>query len=120
VTWLLEERHPTGTKHWSGTNNHLSHQIFHRPGSTLNAFTHFAFSSCHKTIVLGDLQVLFQLVASYPFKGAGKVVNILFNIMTHTINEHSRVEDHSEEGIARFVAQHECVERCKELGLESL
>ncbi|KAJ7577901.1 kinase-like domain-containing protein, partial [Mycena floridula] len=113
VTWLLEERRPTGTKRWSGTNDHPSHHS-NRLGSTLNAFAHFAFLYSHKTLSLRTCKV------SCPFKGAGKVVNILFDIMTHTINEDSGVGDHGEEGIAQFVAQHECVERCKELGLESL
>ncbi|KAJ7573523.1 hypothetical protein C8J56DRAFT_903326 [Mycena floridula] len=112
VTWLLEELRPKGCKRWSGTNNHpVQHS---KLGTTLNAFAHFAFLYTNNTVVLADLQT------SPARDHHGKAINVLFDIMTHTINEDSGVGDFGPDGIAIFVDLHECVDHCRGLRLESL
>ncbi|KAJ7596226.1 hypothetical protein C8J56DRAFT_884344 [Mycena floridula] len=91
VAWLLEELCPKGCKWWSGTNNHpVQHS---KLGTTLNAFAHFHSSS--------------------PARDRhDKAINVLFDIMTHTINEDSGVGDFGPDGIAIFVDQHDILWKC--------
>ncbi|KAF8177118.1 hypothetical protein K438DRAFT_2042159 [Mycena galopus ATCC 62051] len=46
--------------------------------------------------------------------------SILFDLMSHTLSGDSGAGDHGGDVIQTFVDQHECSQRCKQLGLEQL
>ncbi|KAJ7851420.1 hypothetical protein B0H14DRAFT_2581445 [Mycena olivaceomarginata] len=45
---------------------------------------------------------------------------VLFDLMSHTITGNSGGGDHGQDGIKTFVDQHECGQRCAQMGLEPL
>ncbi|KAJ7789671.1 kinase-like domain-containing protein, partial [Mycena olivaceomarginata] len=101
VIWLFEPRRLTKVTHWSGTNEYLPwHQ--NKLGSTLNAFTHYAYLLSQKSTVLADLQT------ATAVKENGEGVQVLFDVMTHTLNGSSGVGDHGQPGINTFLKKHEC------------
>ncbi|KAJ6580234.1 kinase-like domain-containing protein, partial [Mycena sp. CBHHK59/15] len=110
VVWLFEPRRSSTVKHWSGTNDYPAwHQS--KLGNTLGAFTHWAYLFSQESIVLADLQT----AAAIDKNGEG--IQVLFDVMTHTLDGSSGVGDHGEPGIKTFLEKHECVNRCKYLRL---
>ncbi|KAJ7474554.1 kinase-like domain-containing protein [Mycena galericulata] len=108
--WLFEPRRNSKVFYWSGTNDHPAWPKS-KIGSTLNAFVHFTYIFSQESTVLADLQTAAAVDEN------GEPVHVLFDIMTHTIDGSSGVGDHGETGISTFLAQHACVNRCKNLGL---
>ncbi|KAJ7260157.1 hypothetical protein C8J57DRAFT_1233171 [Mycena rebaudengoi] len=47
----------------------------------------------------------------------GEGIQVLFDVMTHTLDGASGVGDHGKSGIDAFLAKHECVTRCTHLRL---
>ncbi|KAJ7686042.1 kinase-like domain-containing protein, partial [Mycena olivaceomarginata] len=110
VIWLLEPRRSSRVKHWSGTNEYPPwHQ--NKLGSTFNAFAHYMYLFSQESTVLADL----KLKVSVNENGQG--IEVLFDMMTHTINRSSGVGDHGKTGIKTFLEKHECVNRCAHLRL---
>ncbi|KAJ6560678.1 hypothetical protein B0H10DRAFT_1845638, partial [Mycena sp. CBHHK59/15] len=55
IVWLFEPRRSSKVQHWSGTNVYPPwHQ--NKLGSTLNAFTHYAYLFSQESTVFADLQ----------------------------------------------------------------
>ncbi|KAJ6618471.1 hypothetical protein B0H10DRAFT_2217608 [Mycena sp. CBHHK59/15] len=52
-------------------------------------------------------------------KENGEGVQVLFDVMTHTLNGSSGVGDHGQPGINTFLKKHECRNRCCNLRLSS-
>ncbi|KAJ7779278.1 kinase-like domain-containing protein, partial [Mycena olivaceomarginata] len=97
-------------KHWSGTNEYPPwHQ--NKLGSTLNAFVHYVYLFSQESTVLADLQTATAVNEN------GQGIEVLFDMMTHTINRSSGVGDHEKTGIKTFLEKHECVNRCTHLRL---
>ncbi|KAJ7501191.1 kinase-like domain-containing protein, partial [Mycena galericulata] len=110
VIWLFEPRRSSKAKHWSGTNEYPPwHQ--NKLGSTLNAFTHYAYIFSLESTALCDLQT------STVINDKGDGIQVLFDVMTHTLDGSSGVGDHGETGIQTFLEKHECVNRCNHLRL---
>ncbi|KAJ7882121.1 hypothetical protein B0H13DRAFT_1456654, partial [Mycena leptocephala] len=87
-------------------------------GSTLNTFTHYAYLLSQETTVLADLQT------ATAVKENGERVQVLFGVMTHTLNGYvtpvsgsSSVGDHGQPGIDTFLKKYECGNRCRSLRL---
>ncbi|KAF8125226.1 kinase-like domain-containing protein, partial [Mycena galopus ATCC 62051] len=113
ITWLLEpERGNVQFRKYSGTLEHPRHSD--KQGATINAFQHFVYINSNKSLVLADIQ------ASESHNSASKA-SVLFDLMLHTITgQVLGGGDHGEDGIQTFVDQHECGERCAQMGLEPL
>ncbi|KAJ7261489.1 kinase-like domain-containing protein [Mycena rebaudengoi] len=110
VIWLCEPRRSSLVKHWSGTNEYPPwHQ--NKLGSTLNAFAHYAYLFSQESTVLADLQT------ATVINEDGEGIQVLFDVMTHTLDGASGVGDHGKSGIDAFLAKHECVTRCTHLRL---
>ncbi|KAF7364534.1 Kinase-like protein [Mycena venus] len=110
VIWLFEPRRSSKVKHWSGTNEYPSwHQ--NKLGSTLNAFSHWAYLFSQESTVFSDLQTA-TAINEY-----GDGVQVLFDVMTHTLDKSSGVGDHGKTGIDIFLKKHECGNRCSHLRL---
>ncbi|KAF8133559.1 kinase-like domain-containing protein, partial [Mycena galopus ATCC 62051] len=113
ITWLLEpERGNVQFRKYSGTLEHPRHSD--KQGATINAFQHFVYINSNKSLVLADIQ------ASESHDSASKA-SVLFDLMSHTITgQVLGGGDHGEDGIKTFVDQHECGQRCAQMGLETL
>lgn len=61
IVWLFEPRRSSKVKHWSGTNEYPSWKR-NKVGSTLSAFTHYAYITSHESTVFCDLQSKFCVV----------------------------------------------------------
>ncbi|KAJ6494449.1 hypothetical protein C8R45DRAFT_824724, partial [Mycena sanguinolenta] len=104
IIWLLEPRQSSRVKHWSGTNEYPPwHQ--NKLGSTLNAFAHYV----QESTVLAGLQTATAVNEN------GQGIEVLFDMMTHTINRSSGVGDHGKTGIKTFLEKHKCVNQCADL-----
>ncbi|KAJ7797900.1 kinase-like domain-containing protein, partial [Mycena olivaceomarginata] len=106
ITWLLEpERGNVQLRKYSGTLEHPRYSD--KQGAMINAFQHFIYLNSNKSLVLADIQ-------------ASKA-SVLFDLMSHTLTGQVLGEgDHGEDSIKTFVDQHECDQRCAQMGLESL
>ncbi|KAJ7096943.1 kinase-like domain-containing protein, partial [Mycena epipterygia] len=113
VIWLFEPRRSSQVKHWSGTNEHPPWPQ-NKLGSTLNAFVHYAYLFSQESTVLVDLQ---SGLDSLFIDEDGEGIQVLFDVMTHTLDGASGVGDHGKSGINAFLAKHECVTRCTHLRL---
>jgi hypothetical protein len=94
VVWLFEPRRSSKVIHWSGTNEYPAwHQ--NKLGSTLNAFSHYVYLLSQESIVLADLQSVFNYISHlafaylvFPAASAvnenGEGIQVLFDIMAHT------------------------------------
>ncbi|KAK6984680.1 kinase-like domain-containing protein, partial [Favolaschia claudopus] len=112
VTWLLErERSNFQFRKFSGTLDHPHYTD--KQGATINSFQHFTYLYSNRTLVLADIQ------ASESGNPSTHVA-ILFDLMSHTIDGNSGAGDHGEAGIKSFVNQHKCVQKCAQMGLDSL
>ncbi|KAF8131324.1 kinase-like domain-containing protein, partial [Mycena galopus ATCC 62051] len=112
ITWLLEpERGNVQSRKYSGTLEHPRYSD--KQGATINAFQHFVYLNSNKSLVLADIQ------ASESHNSASKA-SVLFDLMSHTLTGNSGGGDHGEDGIKTFVDQHECGQRCSQMGLEPL
>ncbi|KAJ7806639.1 hypothetical protein B0H14DRAFT_3152843 [Mycena olivaceomarginata] len=110
VIWLFEPRCSSPVKHWSGTNEYPAwHQ--NKLGSTLNAFAHYVYLFSQESTVPADLQT------ARVVNENGEGVQVLFDIMTRTLNGLSGVGDHGKSGITGFLKKHECGNRCYNLRL---
>ncbi|KAJ6510988.1 kinase-like domain-containing protein [Mycena sanguinolenta] len=110
VIWLFEPRRSSKVERWSGTNDYPPwHQ--NKLGSTMNTFTHFVYLFSQESTVPADLQT------STVVQESGDAVQILFDIMTHTLDGSSGVGDHGQAGILAFLAKHQCRKRCSNLRL---
>ncbi|KAJ6491126.1 kinase-like domain-containing protein [Mycena sanguinolenta] len=110
VIWLFEPRRSSKVERCSGTNNYPPwHQ--NKLGSTMNTFTHFVYLFSQESTVPADLQT------STVVQESGDAVQILFDIMTHTLDGSSGVGDHGQAGILAFLAKHQCGKRCSNLRL---
>ncbi|KAJ7904153.1 kinase-like domain-containing protein, partial [Mycena leptocephala] len=112
VIWLFEPRRLSKAKHWSGTNEYLP-WYQNKLGSTLNTFTHYAYLLSQETTVLADLQT------ATAVKENGEGVQVLFDVITHTLDGSSGVGDHGQTGINTFLKKHKCGNRCCSLPLSS-
>ncbi|KAJ6611954.1 kinase-like domain-containing protein, partial [Mycena sp. CBHHK59/15] len=107
IIWLFEPRRSSKVKHWSGTNEYPPwHQ--NKLGSTLNAFAHYAYL---------ESTVLTNLQTTTVINENGENIQVLFDVMTHTLDGSSGVGDHGKPGIDTFLKKHECVNRCTHLRL---
>ncbi|KAJ7167782.1 kinase-like domain-containing protein [Mycena filopes] len=112
ITWLLErERGNVQFRKYSGTLEHPRYTD--KQGATVNAFQHFTYVNSNKALVLADIQ-------SSESHDASNKSAILFDLMSHTLTGDSGAGDHGDKGIQTLVDQHECGQRCIQLGLESL
>ncbi|KAK7001184.1 kinase-like protein [Favolaschia claudopus] len=120
ITWLIErERGDVQLRKYSGTLDHPRYSD--KQGATINLFQHYVYLFSHKTLVLADIQ------ASESHDRRSHT-SILFDLMSHTVNgSHHRLfssesgaGDHGEQGIKSFIDQHECVQKCAQMGLEAL
>ncbi|KAJ7236693.1 hypothetical protein C8J57DRAFT_1529988 [Mycena rebaudengoi] len=92
IVWLFEPRRSTKVKHWSGTNEYPPwHQ--NKLGSTLNAFAHYAYLFSLESTVFCDLQT----AIATDIDGNG--IEMLFDVMTHTLDMASGVGDHGKPGL---------------------
>ncbi|KAJ7693858.1 kinase-like domain-containing protein, partial [Mycena rosella] len=108
IVWLFEPRCSSTVSHWSGTNEYPPwHQ--HKLSSTLNTFTHYAYLLSLESTVLADLQSVLR---------DGNGIQVLFDVMSHTLDGSSGVGDHGVAGINTFLKKHECVDRCRQLRLQ--
>ncbi|KAJ7699469.1 hypothetical protein B0H14DRAFT_3174053 [Mycena olivaceomarginata] len=76
-------------------------------------FKHFTYLNSNKNLLLADIQ-------SSESHDPSTKASILFDLMSHTLSGDSGAGDHGDDGIQTFVDQHECGQRCKQLGLEQL
>ncbi|KAJ7239857.1 kinase-like domain-containing protein [Mycena rebaudengoi] len=83
-----------------------------KQGATINAFQHFTYINSNKSLVLADIQ-------SSESHAASQKSSILFDLMSHTMTGDSGAGDHGDKGIQTFVDQHQCGQRCNQLGLQS-
>ncbi|KAJ7496157.1 kinase-like domain-containing protein [Mycena galericulata] len=112
VTWLLErERGNVQFRKFSGTLEHPRYTD--KQGATINVFQHFIYINSNKALVLADIQ-------SSESHDASQKSSILFDLMSHTLTGDSGAGDHGDKGIQTFVDQHECGQRCIQLGLQAL
>ncbi|KAJ7497926.1 hypothetical protein B0H11DRAFT_2189984 [Mycena galericulata] len=74
---------------------------------------HFMYINSNKALVLADIQ-------SSESHDASQKSSILFDLMSHTLTGDSGAGDHGDKGIQTFVDQHECGQRCIQLGLQAL
>ncbi|KAJ7145568.1 kinase-like domain-containing protein, partial [Mycena epipterygia] len=111
IVWFFEPRHSSTVSHWSGTNEYPP---WHRNklGSTLNTFTHYAYLLSLESTVLADLQTATTIDED------GNGIQVLFDVMSHTLDASSGVGDHGMTGIDTFLEKHECMDRCKQLHLQ--
>ncbi|KAJ7849499.1 kinase-like domain-containing protein [Mycena olivaceomarginata] len=112
ITWLLEpERGNVQFRKYSGTLEHPRYSD--KQGATINAFQHLVYLNSNKSLVLADIQT------SKSHNSASKA-SVLFDLISHTLTGNSGGGDHGEDGIKTFVDQHECGQRCAQMGLEPL
>ncbi|KAK7006853.1 kinase-like protein [Favolaschia claudopus] len=112
ITWLIErERGDVQLRKYSGTLDHPSYSD--KQGATINLFQHYVYLFSRKTLVLADIQ-------ASESHDKHSHTSILFDLMSHTINGESGAGDHGEQGIKSFVDQHNCVQKCAQMGLEAL
>ncbi|KAG6907096.1 hypothetical protein DXG01_010545 [Tephrocybe rancida] len=107
--WLVELRRTTSVVKFSGTLVHPKRED--KAGKTITAFAHFVYEVSQKTMVATG--------SPMSAKG-GRVITVLFDLMTHTSDTSSGVGDHGEDGIATFVEQHICDFFCRSLDLAPL
>ncbi|KAJ7797992.1 hypothetical protein B0H14DRAFT_2618364 [Mycena olivaceomarginata] len=110
VIWLFETRRSSPVKHWGGTNEYPA-WYQNKLGSILNAFAHYVYLFSQESTVPADLQTATVVNEN------GEGVQVLFEIMTHTLNGLSGVGDHGKSGITCFLKKHECGNRCHNLRL---
>ncbi|KAJ7186348.1 kinase-like domain-containing protein, partial [Mycena pura] len=110
IIWLFEARRSSQVKHWSGTNDYPAWHN-NKLNSTLNAFAHYVYLSSAKSTVLADLQTATVVDEN------GEGIQVLFDVMTRTLDGSSGVGDHGRSGIDTFLEKHECVNRCTDLRL---
>ncbi|KAJ6611721.1 kinase-like domain-containing protein, partial [Mycena sp. CBHHK59/15] len=102
VIWLFEPRRSSKVIHWSGTNEYPAwHQ--NKLGSTLNTFAHYVYLFSQESTVLADLQTATAVNEN------GDGIQVLFDMMAHTTDGSSGVDDHGQTGIETFLKKHECV-----------
>ncbi|KAJ7758933.1 kinase-like domain-containing protein, partial [Mycena maculata] len=110
IVWLFKPRRSSKVKRWSGTNEYPAWEQ-NKLGNTLNAFSHYVYLFSQESTVLADL----QMATAVDENGEG--IEVLFVVMTHTLNGASGVGDHGKTGIETFLDKHECVNRCNYLRL---
>ncbi|KAJ6474519.1 kinase-like domain-containing protein [Mycena vulgaris] len=81
------------------------------PASTLNTFTHYAYLFSLESMVLADLQ------SATIVDENGEGIQVLFDVMSHTLDGSSGVGDHAIPGVNTFLQKHECGNRCRNLHL---
>ncbi|KAJ6602925.1 hypothetical protein B0H10DRAFT_1823046, partial [Mycena sp. CBHHK59/15] len=102
VIWLFEPRRSSKVKHWSGTNEYPPwHQ--NKLGSTLTAFAHYAYLFSLESTVFCDLQSMSYFVLVHSSLGVcsdqyflaaaaidenGDAIQVLFDMMTHTLDQY--------------------------------
>ncbi|KAK7006593.1 kinase-like protein [Favolaschia claudopus] len=97
ITWLIErERGDVQLRKYSGTLDHPSYSD--KQGATINLFQHYVYLFSRKTLVLADIQ-------ASESHDKHSHTSILFDLMSHRIN-----------GIKSFVDQHNCVQKCAQMG----
>ncbi|KAJ6629943.1 kinase-like domain-containing protein, partial [Mycena sp. CBHHK59/15] len=110
VIWLFEPRRSSKVKRWSGTNEYPPwHQ--NKLGSTLTAFAHYAYLFSLESTIFCDLQTAAAIDEN------GDAIQVLFDVMTHTLDHSSGVGDHGKTGIESFLKKHQCMNRCGHLRL---
>jgi len=110
LTWLVEKQRPTTVYRYSGTLAHPSYKR-DKVSATIFAFVHFVYGHSGGQMVFADLQGTPTLI-----KGRDGLV--LFDAMTHTMEEDSGVGDFGKEGIATFLRDHICGDVCLRLLLD--
>ncbi|KAJ7900789.1 kinase-like domain-containing protein [Mycena leptocephala] len=110
VIWLFEPRRSSEVQHWSGINEYPAWNR-NKLGSTLNAFAHCAYLLSLESTVFCDLQTAMAINEN------GDGIQVLFDIMTHTLDGSSGVGDHGKTGIETFLTKHKCGNRCCNLRL---
>ncbi|KAJ7674304.1 kinase-like domain-containing protein, partial [Mycena rosella] len=117
IVWLFEPRRSSTVSHWSGTNEYPPWHR-HKLGSTLNAFTHYAYLLSLESTVLADLQSVlrigfFHIQYAHPFIQAATTID-----KDGSGIQVFGVGDHGVAGIDTFLEKHECVDRCRQLRLQ--
>ncbi|KAJ7875110.1 kinase-like domain-containing protein, partial [Mycena olivaceomarginata] len=95
LTWLVERKRPTTVTKFSGTLVHTSARRDLR-SMTICAFAHFTFGFSNNNMVFADLQG-----TPAPVRGVDGL--ILFDVMTHTVEGNSGVDDFGKRGIRTFM-----------------
>ncbi|KAJ7644896.1 kinase-like domain-containing protein [Roridomyces roridus] len=113
MVWLAEPFRPGHVVKWSGTDEHPNHSNS-KLGNILNCFAHYIFQNSAESTVLADIQTTKAVIAN------GQASQVLFDLMTHTSGGASGVGDNGQDGINKFVEQHACSRRCRDLGLTNL
>ncbi|KAJ7318160.1 kinase-like domain-containing protein, partial [Mycena albidolilacea] len=106
VVWLFEPRRNSKVRHWSGTNEYPPWHN-NKLGSTLNEFAHYTYLLSQESTVLADIQSMSD----------GEGIEVLFDMMAHTLDGSSGVGDYGKSGIETFLQKHECGNRCRYLRL---
>ncbi|KAJ7105542.1 hypothetical protein C8R44DRAFT_886492 [Mycena epipterygia] len=74
--------------------------------------SHWSGTNDLESTVLADLQTATTIDED------GNGIQVLFDVMFHTLDASSGVGNHGMTGIDTFLEQHECVDRCKQLHLQ--
>ncbi|KAJ2931863.1 hypothetical protein H1R20_g5221, partial [Candolleomyces eurysporus] len=106
--WLVEPKRTRSVRKFCGTLGHPERND--KVGKTIAALCHWIYVSTRKTEVYADIQGSFMTID-------GQETLILFDPMAHTVDQDSGVGDHGEEGIQRFLSEHQCNYICQGLGL---
>ncbi|EPQ56806.1 kinase-like protein [Gloeophyllum trabeum ATCC 11539] len=114
VVWLIEPRRALRVEHYTGTM-----EFPNRPGkvgATISAFTHFVYHASNEQLLFADLQSSQGVVEDAA--GKNSVKRVLFDVMTHSVDQDSGIGDHGQAGFSKFLQGHICNAMCKKLGLE--
>ncbi|KAJ7303503.1 hypothetical protein DFH08DRAFT_945304 [Mycena albidolilacea] len=71
------------------------------------------FEPSQESTVLADIQIM----CATAIKADGEGIEVLFDMMAHTLDGSSGVGDHGKSGIKTFLQKHKCGNRCRYLRL---
>ncbi|RXW16700.1 hypothetical protein EST38_g9157 [Candolleomyces aberdarensis] len=111
LEWLVEEF----LNHARSDDSSVEHFGRHperndKVGMTISALCHWIYIFTCKTEVYSDIQGSYMTID-------GTDTLILFDPMTHTLNQDSGIRDYGEKGITKFLAEHQCNYICRGLSL---
>ncbi|KAJ2912174.1 hypothetical protein MD484_g8243, partial [Candolleomyces efflorescens] len=106
--WLVEPKRTRSVVKFCGTLGHPERND--KVGMTISALCHWIYIFTRKTEVYSDMQGSYMTID-------GTDTLILFDPMTHTLNQDSGIGDYGEKGIKKFLAEHQCNYICRGLSL---
>ncbi|KAJ6474302.1 kinase-like domain-containing protein [Mycena sanguinolenta] len=109
ITWLLEPLRAASVDRWSGTLEHPIHSD--KAGKTMDTFMHFSYVYSQQSFIFADLQ------STRGRAPSGSSASILFDVMTHTVQQDSGVGDHGDAGIKAILNGHICSLMCTGLDM---